>query len=81
MQVVMDHYARTVPEHQRQVVNHLVQTLVDDDARLARTLKATRTPQQGAQSNDLTNGLRQMIQLLGEMLQRVDAETVEAALA
>lgn len=81
MQVVMDHYARTVPEHQRQVVNQLAQTLVDEDARLVRTLKATRTPQQGTQSNDLANGLRQMIQLLGEMLQRVDAGTVEAALA
>ncbi|RHI80931.1 site-specific integrase [Bifidobacterium pseudocatenulatum] len=41
MQVVMEHYARTVPEHQRQVVNQIAEQLIEDDAGLAKTLKAT----------------------------------------
>lgn len=40
MQMVVDHYTRTVPKHQREVVNQLAQSLVEEDAKLARTLKA-----------------------------------------
>lgn len=39
MQVVIDHYTRTVPKHQREVVNQVVQSLIEDDAQLAQILK------------------------------------------
>lgn len=69
MQVVMQHYARTVPEHQRQVVNQIARTLAGDDAGLARTLRDEPAQACGPGVRpELVAGIRRVLALIDDAL-------------
>jgi integrase len=54
MQVVMTHYARTIPEHQRLVVNRMAGQLAASDTGLAATLRGAAALQTPSDTNDDT---------------------------
>lgn len=67
-EVVMRHYTRTVPEHQRQVVNRMAAGMMEDSADLRRILGAVQAMPEDPRPDISRDGLEALIGLLSRFM-------------
>ncbi len=67
-EVVMRHYTRTVPEHQRQVVNRMAADMMEDSADLRRILGAVQSTPEDSMPDISRDGIETLIRLLSRLM-------------
>ena len=64
----MRHYTRTVPEHQRQVVNRMAADMMEDSADLRRILGAVQSTPEDSMPDISRDGIETLIRLLSRLM-------------